>query len=286
MKKQRDRFTSSCVVLVLATLCCGCTSVTVNHLIGSPTGDKAPDGRSLAEALDGVWMPADSDPADSDAATGAAANDDGLEMLPVEGEEEAQDSPVFVKYLGDGKLRLAFMYWEDDQFKIDSGDFFLSQAGSRVYIHMPSLSEDEERPASARRGGKYDPAWLKIGEDSLTCYTLESEWFLKQHEAGRIAAKRVQEEWVEDGVEMSIDELMLTGSSEELAKLFGGQKPEDLFDMESPMEFRRIAPLSVESPESEQAVPAEKMAPKMPDPPPLPAPSPPEPVTVIREAPP
>ena len=139
---------------------------------------------------------------------------------------QSGDGFLHVNFASNGLGRFAIPEWKGDDFKVDRGEFTLSDSSVGRYF-TARLMEPEK---------KADPAW------SLGCYKLNDDalifcWAKPEPFARLIAAGKL------DGQVMTNDDrkVLIVSRPEEVLKLIGEHESEDLFDYRNPGVFHKVS---------------------------------------------
>lgn len=192
------------LVPLFALLLVGCNSVFTDHPIGYPLD--AEDDEGVSRSLSGVW-----------ALDGGTTNDG--------------HAVIHTQYFGGGRLAFATVSYAETGFTVNES------------VAVITTNRDDDAPAAflnlrhERDDGSivYQPYRLAMtnAERALVLHIPNRDHFRALVAEGK-APGRIEGE--DDDVQV-----FLTGTSEELAKLFDPAQAGDQFDLNSPIVYRRVA---------------------------------------------
>ncbi|MEM9185829.1 MAG: hypothetical protein AAGB00_04960 [Planctomycetota bacterium] len=250
----------------------GCTSITVDHPIGAPTGEETSAGVDLAAAIDGAWVTA------------------GDEAVSEPGSGDGDNQVLYVKYAGNGLVNVAGVYWDGERFALETYRFLLCENRGELFLHWSETDNPPDgdaapaadQPGSAGPAGKYEFQLVRVSEDSLKITAPDATECDLAVEAKTIAGQMIERRLTDPttGEMVESRELHLTAGPAQLANFFAGDRLKKLFPEVGTVALRRIATLTTDEPAPEPPRPAEE-----PPAPAAPAPVAPAPVAPVPVAP-
>jgi hypothetical protein len=184
------------LLMGLALSMVGCSSVSSKFLIGEPVTD------DLRQKFDGVW-------------------DFGDENIG------------HIKYLGNGRLRIAGGEWKENRFDLEEMDVILTKCGNKQFVNFHDQEEVNENESDYLFG-----YCAFIGDDYFLVWLPKTDAFEKAVNDGKIKGKVVKEK--------SSKSIYLEETPEKICRFLQSQPVELLFDLEDPMIYRRIIREKVE----------------------------------------
>ena len=171
----------------------GCSSVTSLHPVGTPVA--AEQGKKL----DGAWL--------------------------------TDDNVFYLKYLANGKLRIAGVEWKDDQFKLHTMEGFFGQDDGIYYLSVKNDGKDQSPPT-------YTFVRLAMpNKRTLVVFPPHVEAFQKAVQSGHLTGEVDGEEGDSDA------SVRLQGSKKQVDDFIDGNKAGEQFDLDSPLVLKRLGKL-------------------------------------------
>ena len=204
-----------CVLMTALILpLAGCSSLTVPGPVGTPVGLG-----ELEDTFDGFWSGVDEDDAGVMALSG----------------------------VGDGWLRMAVMEWDDEtkRFVAKQMDIWVGQRdGGLMYLHLPGEQWEGDGDAIPKADASYEQAGtgylllLQRSDDDpqkLTVYPPDYDAWATAVEDGTLEGQANRDENVID--------VTVTTEPDAVAALLAEHPAEEYFDIDEPVQLRRIADL-------------------------------------------
>lgn len=191
----RGRGWVGCGVVGILLLVSGCSSVTSVNPVGEPL---AAEQVQLVASIEGVW-----------------AN---------------EDMTVHVKHVGDGKLRLALVKWdqESSQFQVAEMDGLFGMLGDRAILNVQDA--DEDKPADEREHMFF--AVSGVSDQFVVLYVPDSDAFAAAVEAGDLAGEVKQDD--------NSKTVRLTGDAAAINAWLTPERLRAVFATEHPLLFQRV----------------------------------------------
>lgn len=185
------------LLIGLAITLGGCSSVSSKHLIGAPVQE------DLSAQFDGAW-------------------------------DFGDDNIGYIKYLGNGQLRIAGAEWERDHFKFSEMTVTLTECGNNRFVNV----HDEESVSD--KDMDYLFGYCKfVDETYFMVWLPKTELFDQAIAKGSLKGKILQDK--------NSKTISLTDSSENICLFLKKYKIEELFKLEDPMIYRRIRKIEMKS---------------------------------------
>ncbi len=186
------RIYSVVTALLAITMLSGCTSVYFHHPIGEPIAEARDE---VSQQFDGTWVNEDGDPAQ-------------------------------LKYLGDGKLRLANLRWDEEttSFSKEEGTVLLTTHRSANYLNIADEDADDGRIIFAR--------YSFAGDRTLIIWTPRTEAFEKAVKSGKLKGTVEQAQ-----NSTTID---VTAEKEQLDAFIDPSRFAEQFEVDAPIVLSRL----------------------------------------------
>ncbi|RPI77110.1 MAG: hypothetical protein EHM45_10375 [Desulfobacteraceae bacterium] len=182
------------IVLMLfagaALILAGCSAVGTKNPVGTPVQE------DLSAQFDGLW-------------------------------DFGDENVGYVKYMGNGQLRIAGLEWKDNHFKLTEMNGTLTECGNNRFINIQDEDSDSNKELDYLFG------YYKFVDDIyLTIWLPKKEVFEQAIIKGLLKGKVTSDKYGTS--------VFLTDSSENICLFLKKHKIEELFKLEDPMIYRRI----------------------------------------------
>lgn len=181
------------LIIALGLAVTACSTLTVHYPVGEPVPDE------VGKTVEGLW----------------ASNSNG----------ESSGWPLYVKYLTDRAIQLAWVEWEEKEkkFRLKELMGLLTRYEGGLYLHLrESETQQEAAPAYL---------WFRVRpreSDTIVLWPPRIPAFAEAVKRGELAGQTIK------------NEQRITASKAELEAFLKGHNPADLFKLEEPMIFIRM----------------------------------------------